>query len=66
MRQAPREDGVDIVTGLARLRIVREYESSGRVGGMSPGVVMSSTLAAVPLLPDGQAVLCWPGSRARR
>ena len=27
MRQAPREDGVDIVTALARLRIVREYES---------------------------------------
>ena len=27
MRQAPREDGVDVVTALARLRIVREYEA---------------------------------------
>jgi type IV pilus assembly protein PilM len=52
MRQAPREDGVDIVTGLARLRIVREYESLVESVGLSPGVVMSSTLAAVPLLPD--------------
>ena len=26
MRQAPREQGVDVVTALARLRIVREYE----------------------------------------
>ena len=52
MRQSPREDGVDIVTGLARLRIVREYESLVESVGMSPGVVMSSTLAAVPLLPD--------------
>jgi type IV pilus assembly protein PilM len=52
MRQSPREDGVDIVTGLARLRIVREYESLVESMGMSPGVVMSSTLAAVPLLPD--------------
>ena len=52
MRQSPREDGVDIVTGLARLRIVREYESLVESVGLAPGVVMSSTLAAVPLLPD--------------
>jgi type IV pilus assembly protein PilM len=52
MRQSPRDDGVDIVTGLARLRIVREYESLVESMGMSPGVVMSSTLAVVPLLPD--------------
>src|SRR5271163_3991097 len=52
MRQAPREDGVDIVTALARLRIVREYESLVESAGMSPGVVMSSTLAALPLLSD--------------
>jgi type IV pilus assembly protein PilM len=57
MRQSPREDGVDIVTGLARLRIVREYESLVESVGMSPGVVMSSTLAAVPLLPDGRPAL---------
>jgi Tfp pilus assembly PilM family ATPase len=57
MRQSPREDGVDIVTGLARLRIVREYEALIESLGMSPGVVISSTLAALPLLPDGQASL---------
>jgi type IV pilus assembly protein PilM len=57
MRQAPREEGVDIVTGLARLRIVREYESLVESVGMSPGVVMSSTLAALPLLSDGKPAL---------
>ena len=48
MRQAPREDGVDIVTALARLRIVREYEGLAEGVGLFPGVVMSSTLAAIP------------------
>jgi type IV pilus assembly protein PilM len=57
MRQSPREEGVDIVTGLARLRIVREYETLVESVGMAPGVVMSSTLAAVPLLPDGRPSL---------
>jgi type IV pilus assembly protein PilM len=57
MRQTPRDDGVDIVTGLARLRIVREYESLVESVGMSPGVVMSSTLAVVPLLPDRRPAL---------
>jgi type IV pilus assembly protein PilM len=57
MRQSPKENGVDIVTGLARLRIVREYESLMESVGMSPGVVMSSTLAALPLLSDGKPSL---------
>ena len=57
MRQSPKENGVDIVTGLARLRIVREYESLVESVGMSPGVVMSSTLAALPLLSDGRPSL---------
>ncbi len=57
MRQPPREEGVDIVTGLARLRIVREYESLVESVGMSPGVVISSTLAALPLLPDERPAL---------
>lgn len=52
MRQAPRDDGVDIVTGLARLRIVREYEMLVEALGMTPGVVLNSTLAALPLLED--------------
>jgi type IV pilus assembly protein PilM len=57
MRQAPRDDGVDIVTGLARLRIVREYEQLLETVGMAPGVVMSSTLAALPLLEDHRPAL---------
>ena len=57
MRQSPRDNGVDIVTGLARLRIVREYESLMESVGMSAGVVMSSTLAALPLLSDGRPSL---------
>jgi len=52
MRQAPRDEGVDIVTALARLRIVREYELMAEGAAMTPGVVMSSTLAAIPLLGD--------------
>ncbi len=52
MRQTAREQGVDIVTGLARQRIVREYEQLAEANGMVPGVVMSSTLATLPLLDD--------------
>ncbi len=57
MRQAPRDEGVDIVTGLARLRIVREYEQLAESAGMTPGVVMSSTLASIPLLDDRRPTL---------
>src|ERR1700680_1852863 len=57
MRQAPREDGVDVVTALARLRILREYEQLVESVGMSPGVVMSSTLAALPLVEDQRPAL---------
>lgn len=57
MRQAPREEGVDIVTGLARLRIIREYEALAEAAGMVPGVVMSSTLATLPLLDDHRPTL---------
>ena len=57
MRQAPREQGVDVVTALARLRVVREYEQLLESVGVSPGVVMSSTLAALPLLNDRKPAL---------
>ena len=57
MRQAPREDGVDVVTALARLRIIREYESSAEHAGLQPGVVLSSSLAAVSLLEDAKPTL---------
>ena len=57
MRQAPREDGVDVVTALARLRIIREYESLAEGVGLHPGVVMSSSLAAIALLDDEKPAL---------
>src|SRR6266481_312191 len=57
MRQAPREAGVDVVIALARLRIIREYESLAEDIGLHPGVVLSSSLAAISLLQDEKATL---------
>jgi hypothetical protein len=57
MRQAPRESGIDVVTALARLRIIREYESLAESLGLRPGVVMSSSLAAISLLDDDKPTL---------
>ena len=57
MRQAPREAGVDVVTSLARLRIVREYESLAEGIGLLPGVVLSASLAAIALLEDEKPTL---------
>jgi hypothetical protein len=57
MRQAPQEDGVDIVTALARLRIIREYETLAESAGLFPGVVLNSALAAVALLDEEQSTL---------
>src|SRR2546422_2503908 len=57
MRQSPREDGVDVVTALARLRIIREYESLAEGIGLFPGVVLSSSLAAISLLEDERPTL---------
>lgn len=57
MRQPPREDGVDVVTALARLRILREYESLAENAGLYPGVVLSTSLAAIALLDDKKPTL---------
>lgn len=57
MRQAPREDGVDVVTALARLRIIREYESLAESAGLVPGVVLSTSLTAITLLGDKKPTL---------
>jgi len=56
-RQAPRENGVNVVTALARLPIVREYEAVVRASKLRPGVVLSSSIAAVALLNDERATL---------
>jgi type IV pilus assembly protein PilM len=50
MRQAPRAGGVDVVTAIARLRIIKEYEALLEAATLRPGVVLSSTLAAISLL----------------
>ncbi len=57
MRQSPREAGVDVVTALGRLRIVREYEGLAEYLGLNAGVVLSSSLAAVALLDDHRPTL---------
>ena len=57
MRQPARAEGVDIVTALARLRIVREYEALAEAAGLFPGVILSSSLAAISLLGDKKATL---------
>jgi type IV pilus assembly protein PilM len=57
MRQAPKADGVDIVTAIARLRIIKEYEGVLEVASLRPGVVLSTTLAAVSLLEDQKPTL---------
>jgi type IV pilus assembly protein PilM len=57
MRQAPRETGVDVVTSLARLRIIREYEALAEAAGLHPGVVLSSSLAAIALVEEHRPTL---------
>ena len=57
MRQAPREAGVDVVTALARLRIVREYEALAEAAGLHAGVVLSSSLAAIALVEANRPTL---------
>lgn len=54
MRQASAFDpgGVDVVTALARQRILREYEALVEDFGAVPGVVLSSSLAALSLLAE--------------
>jgi len=57
MRQAGRDGGLEVVTAVARQPIVREYESLIESFGARVGVVMSSTLASLPLLEERGATL---------
>jgi type IV pilus assembly protein PilM len=57
MRQRPRGEGVDVVTAIARLRIIKEYEALLEPQGVRPGVVLSSALAAISLLEDSRPTL---------
>ena len=57
MRQAPKAEGVDVVTAIARVRIVKESEGILEGASVRPGVVLSSTLAAISLLDDQKPTL---------
>lgn len=57
MRQQPRGEGVDVVTAIARLRIIKEYEALLDAESVRPGVVLSSTLSAISLLEDARPTL---------
>lgn len=57
MRQTGREGNLEILTAVARSRIVREYEEIVESLGAKVGVVLSSTLSTLPLLEDRGATL---------
>ena len=57
MRQKGRDANAEVVTAVARHRIVREYEQIVEAVAGSPGVVLSSTLASLALLDERGATL---------
>ena len=57
MRQSARDGSLEVVSAVARQRIIREYEGIIESLGAPIGVVLSSTLAALPLLEDRGATL---------
>jgi type IV pilus assembly protein PilM len=57
MRQPGGTGNVEVVTAVARQRILREYEQIVETTGTTAGVVLSSTLAALPLLEEERVSL---------
>ena len=57
MRQAGKDGGLEVVTAVARQRIVREYEEALEAAGAHSCVVLSSALATLPLLEEGGTTL---------
>jgi len=57
MRQAGKDGNLEIVTAVARQKIVREYEEIVEAMDAKVGVVLSSTLAALPLVDETDATL---------
>lgn len=55
--QASADGGREVVTAVARVSVVREYEQMFEAAGLLPGVVLGATLGALPLVEDGPAVL---------
>jgi type IV pilus assembly protein PilM len=57
MRQPTKGEGVDVVTAIARLRIIKEYEGLLEAATLRPGIVLSSSLAAITILNDQRPTL---------
>lgn len=57
MRQTGRDGKLEVVAAVARQRIIREYEEVVESLGATPSVVLSSTLASLPLLEERGATL---------
>jgi type IV pilus assembly protein PilM len=55
--QRSADGNLEVVTAVARESVIREYEGLLRKAGLEPGVVLGETLAALPLVEDGPAVL---------
>lgn len=55
--QPPRAGGVDVLAAVARQRIVRQFEEILESAYLAPGVVLGSTLAALPLLDEDRTTL---------
>lgn len=65
VQQPSSEEGVDVVTTIARLRVVREYEALVESVGLNAGVVTSSSLAALALLvPNGPTLVARVSDRS--
>lgn len=57
MRQEGKEDALEVVTAVARQRILREYEDIVEPLDAKSRVILSSTLATLPLLSDTGSTL---------
>lgn len=57
MRQQGRDGNLEVMAGIARQRIIREYEQAIGSVGAPVSVVLGSTLASLPLLDDRGATL---------
>jgi type IV pilus assembly protein PilM len=55
--QPARGEGVELVAGIARKKIVGQYEQILEEAGLRVGVVMGSTLAVLPLLEEDRPTL---------
>lgn len=51
------EGNLEVVAAVARQSVIGEYEQLLREAGLEPGVVLGETLAALPLVEEGTAVL---------